>query len=82
MCEREREGDRAQQTVVSLSDEADGNHGLDRQGREKVGEEEIGLNVKSATNRNNILKPFSKTAHCTDFCSAKSRHSNYHGSAS
>lgn len=82
---REREREHNKQCSVQ-SDEADGNHSLDRQGREEVGEEEMGLAVKSPTHRNNILKPFFKDA--TAQISAmrkkekKSRHSNYHGSAS
>lgn len=64
VCAREREQkerEHGKQRPVQ-SDEADGNHSLDRQGREEVGEEEMGLAVKSATHRNNIFKPFSKTS--------------------
>lgn len=57
MCEREQ----SKQWTVQ-SDEADGNHSLDRQGREEVGEEKMGLAVKSTAHRNNIFKPFSKDA--------------------
>ncbi len=77
---REKESEHSKQWTVQ-SDEADGNHSLDRQGREEVGEEEMVLAVKSATHRNNIFKPFSKTP-LHRFCKAKSRESNYHGSAS
>ena len=58
--EREREREHSKQWTVQ-SDEADGNHSLDRQGSEEEGEEEIGLAVESTTHRNNIFKPFSKT---------------------
>lgn len=44
-CEKEAERQHSKQWTIQ-SDEADGNHSLDRQGREEVGEEEIGLAVK------------------------------------
>lgn len=87
VCERakesewERERENSKQWTVQ-SDEADGNHSLDKQGRDEEGEEETGLAVKSATHKNNILSHFQRR-HGTDFCNAKKiRQSHYHGCAS
>jgi len=45
VCERARDRVHRKQSTV-LTDEADGNHSLDREDREEVGEEEMGLAVK------------------------------------
>lgn len=73
VCAREKESEwereHSKQWTVQ-SDEADGNHSLGNQGRDKEGEEETGLAVKSTTHKNNILSHFQRR-HGTDFCNAK-----------